>query len=157
MIPDDEPIRQPPNSVETIDDDVVNKKTTKKKTTTFDMPTNTPPSTESGTTSEGNKNKEKRSKTDVIKIKDLELPVEANNTMTQRKIEVATAAVIVNNIITTPVTLQFRPSEDSTNLNALKAHQNIFSGMKLIDSTLKIITFQNETIDTSDQFLSSTL
>ena len=84
-------------------------------------------------------------------MKDLELPVEANNTMTQRKIEVATAVVIVNNIITTPVTLQFRPSEDSTNLNALKAHQNIFSGMKLIDSTLKIITFH------SDQFLSSTL
>ena len=42
-----------------------------------------------------------------------------------------------------------------TNLNVLKAHQNIFSAMKPIDPTLKIITFQNETIDTIDQFPSS--
>ena len=75
--------------------------------------------------------------------------------MTQRTIEVATAAVIVNNRITTPITLQLRPSRGSTNLNVLKAHQNIFSAMKLIDPTLKIITFQNDTIDTTDQFPSS--
>ena len=75
--------------------------------------------------------------------------------MTQRTIEVATAAVIVNNRITTPVTLQLRPFKGSTNLNVLKAHKNIFSAMKLIDPTLKIITFQNETIDTTDQFPSS--
>ena len=65
------------------------------------------------------------------------------------------AAVIVNNIITTPITLQLRPSRGSTNLNVLKVHQHIFSAMKLIDPTLKIITFQNETIDTIDQFPSS--
>ena len=75
--------------------------------------------------------------------------------MTQRTIEVATVAVIVNNRITIPITLQIRPSRGSTNLNVLKVHQNIFSAMKLIDPTLKIITFQNDTIDTTDQFPSS--
>ena len=58
MILDDEPTNQPPNSIEIIDDDLVNEKTIKKKTTTFDIPNNTPPSTENETTSEGNKNKE---------------------------------------------------------------------------------------------------
>ena len=55
MRSDDKPIIQPPDFVEIIDDDVVYEKTTKEKTTTFDMPNNTPPSTENGTTSEGNK------------------------------------------------------------------------------------------------------
>ena len=77
--------------------------------------------------------------------------------MTQRTIEIATVAVIVNRRITTPVTLQLRPSKESTNLNVLKAHKNIFSAMKLIDPTLKLITFQNEIIDTTDQFPSSAL
>ena len=77
--------------------------------------------------------------------------------MTQRTIEIATATVIVNHRITTPVTLQLRPYKGSTNLNALKAHKNIFSAMKLIDPTLKFITFQNETIDTIYQFSSSVL
>ena len=76
MIPDDEPTGQPLNSVEIIDDDVVNKKTTKKKATTFDTPNTIPPSTENGSTSEGNKNKEKRSVTDTITMKDPELSAE---------------------------------------------------------------------------------
>ena len=75
--------------------------------------------------------------------------------MTQQTIEVATAVVIVNNRITTPVTLHLRPFKGSTHLNVLKAHKNIFSVMKLIDTTLKIITFKNETLDTMDQFPSS--
>ena len=76
--------------------------------------------------------------------------------MIQRTIATATVAVIVKNRITNPVTLQLMPAKSSTNLNVLKAHKNIFSATKLIDPTLKIITFQNETIDTSDQFPSST-
>ena len=77
--------------------------------------------------------------------------------MTQRTIEVATATVIVNIRITTPVTLQLKPSKGSTNLNVLKTYHNISSAMKIIDLTLKIITFQNKTIDISDQFPSSAL
>ena len=157
MIPDDEPTGQPLNSVEIIDDDVVNKKTTKKKATTFDIPNTIPPSTENGSTSEGNKNKEKRSVTDTITMKDPELSAEKNNIMTQRTIEVATATVIVNIRITTPVTIQLKPSKGSTNLNVLKTYHNISSAMKIIDLTLKIITFQNKTIDISDQFPSSAL
>ena len=90
-------------------------------------------------------------------LKDLELPSNTKNTMMQRTIEIATAAVIVNHQITTPVTLQLRPSKGSTNLNVLKPHNNIFSAMKLIDPTLKLITFRNETIDTTDQLLSSAM
>ena len=77
--------------------------------------------------------------------------------MTQRTNEITTAAVIVNHRITTPVTLQLRPSKGSTNLNVLKAHKDIFSTMKLIDPTFKLITFQNEIIDTTDQFPSSAM
>ena len=72
--------------------------------------------------------------------------------MTQRTIATATVAVIVKNRITNPVTLQLMPAKSSTNLNVLKAHKNIFSVMKLIDPILKLINFQNEIIDTSDQF-----
>ena len=75
-------------------------------------------------------------------LKDPELPPNANNIMTQRTIEKATTAVIVNHRIIIPVTFQLRPSKGSTNLNVLKAHKNIFSAMKLIDPTLKLITFQ---------------
>ena len=75
--------------------------------------------------------------------------------MTQRTIETATAVIIINNIITTPVTLQLRPSKGSNNLNVLKVQKNIFSAMKLIEPTLKLTTFQIKTINTSDKFLSS--
>ena len=157
MIPDDEPTGQPPDSMETINDDVVSEKTIKKNTTTFDIVNTTPPSTENGATSEGNKNEEKRSENKVITMKDPVVPVEANSTTTQRITEEATNTVIVKNKITTPVTFQHRPSKGSTNLNVLKAHQHIFSALQLIEPTLRIITFHNETIDTSDQFQSSAL
>jgi len=157
MIPDDEPTVQPPAPSEIFDDDIENKKTVKKKTTTFDTSNNNPPSEENTNSTKDDKIKEKRPETEIITLKDPELPPNANNTMTQRTIEIATAAVIVNNRITTPVTLQLRPSKGSTNLNVLKAHKNIFSAMKLIDPTLKLITFQNETIDTTDQFPSSAI
>ena len=150
MNPDDELTAQPPHSLEIIDDEVVIEKTTKTKTTTFDIPNNNPTLNKNDETTEQNKNQEKTPSTDVITLKSPELPA-ANNTMTQRTIEVATAAVIINNRITTPITLQLRPSRGSTNLNVLKAYQNIFSAMKLIDpTTLEIITFQNEKIDTTD-------
>ena len=70
----------------------------------------------------------------------------------QRTIQIATAAVIVNKRITTPVTLQIRPNKGSSNVNVAVAHRNIFSAMKLKDPTLKIITPQNDIIDTLLQF-----
>ena len=72
--------------------------------------------------------------------------------MTQRTIEVATAAVIVNNRITTHVTLHVKPSKGNTNLNVLKAYQNIFSAMKLIDPTLKILLFKTKQLTPRIQF-----
>ena len=61
--------------------------------------------------------------------------------MTQRTIEIATAVVIVDHRITAPVTLQLRPFKGITNLNVLEAHKKIFPVMKIIDLTLKSITF----------------
>ena len=141
MNPDDEPTVQPPDSSKLIDDDVKKEKTAKKKTITFDTSNNIPPSIENNTSAKGNKNPEEIPEIAVMTLKDPEITPNANVTMTQRTIEVATAAVIVNHRITTPVTLQLRPSKGSTNLNVLKGHKNIFSAMKLIDPTLKLITF----------------
>ena len=150
MNPEDELTVQPPDSSKLIDDDIEKEKTVKKKTTTFNTSNNIPPSAKNNTPDKGNKNPEEIPEIEVMTLKDPEITPNANDTMTQRTIEVATAAVIVNHRITTPVTLQLRPSKRSTNLNVLKVHKNIFSAMKLIDPTLKLITFQNEIIDTTD-------
>ena len=90
MIPDDKPTVQSPDSSEDFDDDVEKEMTAKKKTTTFDKPNNIPLSNENTTTL----------------IKYLDLPPNSNNTMTQRTIEIATAAIVVNHRITPPLTLQ---------------------------------------------------
>ena len=91
----------------------------------------------------------------------LKIPVEIddvdNNTLptsllTQRTIEVASAAVIINNRIATPVTLQIRPKSGKSSIEIIQVHRNIFHAMKMIDPPLKIITFQNKSIDTFDQF-----
>ena len=102
MIPDDEPTVQPPDSSEVFDDDVEKEKTVKKKTTTFDTPNNIPPSNENTMTSNTNKNKDQHPQNEIMTLKDPVLPPNANNTMTQRTIEIETAAVIVNYRITTP-------------------------------------------------------
>ena len=116
MIPDDEPTDQPPAPREVFDDDIANEKTAKKETTTFDTSNNKSPSKENTTIDDEEKNKDQRPEIEIITLKDPELPPNANNTMTQRTIEIATAAVIVNNRITTPVTLQLRPSKRKYNL-----------------------------------------
>ena len=112
MIPDDEPTIQPPAPSELFDDDIENEKTVKKKTTTFDTSNNNPPSKENITIVDEEKNKDQSPEIEIITLKDSELPPNTNNTMTQRTIEIATVAVIVNNRITTPVTLQLRPSKE---------------------------------------------
>ena len=66
-------------------------------------------------TFEGNKNEERTPEIDIIVLRDPEFPAEEKDTMTQRTIEIWTAAVIINNRITTPVTLQLRPTKGSTN------------------------------------------
>ena len=150
MIPDEESTVQPPDSSKLIDNDAEKERTPQKKITTFDTPNNNPPSIKNNMSTKGNKNHEEIPEIEIITIKDPELPPNANNTMTQRTIEISTAAVIMNHRITTPDTLQLRPSKGSTNLNVLKSHKNIFSAMKLIDPTLKLITIQNDIIDTTD-------
>ena len=131
MNPDEVPTVQPLDSLEIIDDEVEIEKVLNKKTTTFDTPNNTPQSNENEATHDQNKNKEKHTTTDVITLKIPILP-EANNTKAQRTIEVAMAAVIVNNRITTPVTLQLKPTKGSTNLNVLKTHQTSFQQWHLL-------------------------
>ena len=74
-----------------------------------------------------------------------------DDTKPDRTLQLATTSVIVNKRITTPVTLELRPTHGSSNLNVAKAHRNIFIAMKMKDPTLKLIS--NETvIDTELQF-----
>ena len=105
MIPDDKPTVQTPDSSEVFDDDVEKEKTVKKKSTIFGTPNSIPPSNENTTTFNANKNKEKSPETEIMTLKDPELPHDTNNKMTQIIIEIAMAAVIVNHRLLTPVTL----------------------------------------------------
>ena len=89
-------------------------------------------------------------------LKEPESPPNANNTITQGTIVIATVAVIVNHRITTLVTLQLRPSKGSTHLNVLKGHKNIFSTMNL-STQHSNRSYSKMKIDTTYQFTSSTL
>ena len=71
-------------------------------------------------------------------------------------ITIATATVISNNRVTTPITLQFRPSKNSTLFNVAHAHEKISSEIEIFDATLKFITFDKKTIDSIDHFPSET-
>ena len=91
----------------------------------------------------------------------LKTPVNIENTdnntvmvshLTQRTIEVATVAVIVNSKVTTPVTLQIKPKNEKANTKIAQIHRNIFYAMKMIEPTQEVITFQDKIIDTFDQF-----
>ena len=87
-----------------------------------------------------------------VEIDDIDNSTLPSSLLSQRTIEVASAAVIINNRITTPVTLQIRPKSGKSSIEIAQVHRNIFHAMKMIDPTLKIITFQNKSIDTFDQF-----
>ena len=87
-----------------------------------------------------------------VEIDDIDNSTLPSSLLSQRTIEVASAAVILNNRITTPVTLQIRPKSGKSSIKIARVHRNIFHAMKIIDPTLKIITFQNKIIDTFDQF-----
>ena len=79
-----------------------------------------------------------------VEIDDVENSTLPSSLSPQRTIEVASAAVIVNNRITTPVTIQIRPKSGKSSIEIAQVHRNIFHAMKMIDSTLKIITFQTQ-------------
>ena len=63
-------------------------------------------------------------------------------------------AVILNKIITTPVTLEVRSNKGSCILNVTQARRHIFSVTKMNDLTLNIVTSQSKIIDTLLQILS---
>ena len=46
-----------------------------------------------------------------------------NNTMNQRMIEIATTAVIINNRITTRITLEIRPGKGNTKINVANSYK----------------------------------
>ena len=73
----------------------------------------------------------------------------------QRTIEIANATVINNERIATPVTFRFRPSNNSSKFSVSVAHQNIFEALKLLDPTLKFVTFEGIHIDTIEKFRST--
>ena len=91
--------------------------------------------------------------TTVVTLKtSYEAGFSTDKNLTQQKIAVASTAVVNNNIITTPIAFQFHPPKDAAPFNVVQAHKHIFSAMKMIDETIKFITFDNKTIDFIDQF-----
>ena len=54
----------------------------------------------------------------------------------QQTIDIATVVVRTNKIFTTPVTIEIRPSNGSSNLNVAQARRNIFMALKLIEPTI---------------------
>ena len=60
---------------------------------------------------------------------------ESNKILTQRTIEVTSTAVIVNNRITIPATLQLRPTTGSTNLNVAQTYRNVFAAMEISNAS----------------------
>ena len=89
---------------------------------------------------------------DVLMVKSPEnTKVNDDDTKLDRTLQLATTSVIVNKRITTPVTIELKPTYVSSNLNVARVHRNIFIPMKIKDPTLKI--FSNEiVIDTELQF-----
>ena len=49
----------------------------------------------------------------------------AKNIMNQRIIEIATTAVIINNRITTHITLEIRPGKGNTKINVANSYKNL--------------------------------
>ena len=90
----------------------------------------------------------------------LQYPFENKNSSednpTQRMITIASDTVISNNRVTTPITLQFSPSNKSALFNVAHAHKIISSEIEIFDATLKFITFDKKTIDSIDHFPSET-
>ena len=69
------------------------------------------------------------------------ITISTDNNIIKRTIAISIAVVIINDRITTPVTIEFRPAKSSSNMNVFEAYYNILNVLKHIDSTLKIITF----------------
>ena len=94
---------------------------------------------------------EKQKKFDVLMAKTPEnTDIIDDSTPMQRTTQIATTSVIVNKC--TSVTLQIRPNKGSSNVNVVIAHSYIFSALKIKDPTLKLISPQNDIIDTLLQF-----
>ena len=53
------------------------------------------------------------------------------------------------------MTFQFCPPSNTSEFSVSKAHQNTFEALKLLDPTLKFVTFQETHIDTIEQFPST--
>ena len=61
-----------------------------------------------------------------------------DNNTNRVTIQLASAAIIINKRIATPITVEFRPNQRNSNLNVAKAHRIIFSALKTNNPTLKM-------------------
>ena len=148
---------EPPPPIDNIHNDEGNKKIAQKTVT---VSTNPNPITKLSQKKSPPQQKNAESETRTTTPTTLKTPSPSNHhnngiDITQRTIEVANAVVINNNRITTPVTFQFRPPRHSPNFSISGAHQNIFEALKLLDPTLKFVTFHGTHIDTIEQFPST--
>ena len=72
---------------------------------------------------------------------------DVDTTHIERTLQLATQTILVNKIITRPVSLEIKPILGRSKLKIALVHLNIFIAMKKIDPTLKTIT-DNVSIDT---------
>ena len=70
----------------------------------------------------------------------------------QITIDITTVVFRINKRITTPVTLEIRPSNGASNLDVAPTRRNIFMVLKLIEPTVKLFTPGNATKDLLDMF-----
>ena len=99
------------------------------------------------------KNKVNQVTTTVVTLKShFVAECSSDNNLTKSTIAVASTEVIDNNRITTHIPFKFRHPKDAVSFNVAQAHKNIYSSMKMIDETIKFVTFDNKTTDSIDQF-----
>ena len=77
----------------------------------------------------------------------------AHESTTMRKIEHGIEILFKNDTYTTPVTFEFALEKKSNQINVFESHRKIFTAMKMIDNTTKIITKQRKIFEHSDSFL----
>ena len=145
---------EPPPSIDNIHNDEGNKKIAQK---TITVSTNPKPITKLSQKKSPPQQQNSESDTRTTTPTTLKTPFPSNHhnngiDITQRTIEVANAVVINNNRITAPVTFQFHLSRNSPNFSISGAHQNILEALKLLDPTLKFVTFHGTRIDTIEIF-----
>ena len=157
MIYPDGKVSEPPPQKEKIDNDEKDEKNVQKTTNTLTNLDLNSELSQDNTPTQQQKSRKQKLKYNTSYTKNSSSTDDDTNgvDVTQRTIEVANTVVINNERITTPVIFQFCPPSNTLEFSVSKVCRNIFEALKLLDPTLKFVTFQGTHINTIEQFLST--